>query len=285
MPREALGGQATSQIAARRTPSGPRDREIGILDYAARYETSTSKRALVQAGQECWKLVEEAGLKPQWFDVDLLLPAGRAERNRFRRIFLPASVAWLSQPMLEGLADYVESGGLLVTNASLILLDANANYKADPGEGTTRFASDGFLGVLGHAGCTMDRIKVVRPCPLTAGLADGWDAALAPGRGPAHCDPFGGDLDRGRRQCQGETDRPATVPHVQALGPGSRDLPGGPGRREVGPATQADPGQRALRRNAAVVVLPGGEIGRRVTWQRPSLRPGGGPCWPNSAAG
>ena len=76
--------------------------------------------------------------------------------------------------MLEGMDDYVRDGGLLVTNASLILLDANANYRVDPGEGVTHFASDGFLGVLGHASCTMDRLLVMRPSPLTAGLAEGW---------------------------------------------------------------------------------------------------------------
>jgi hypothetical protein len=185
VPREALGGKAaplTEAAAEAKTPS--RDREIGIVDYAARYETSTPKRALIQAGQECSTLIEAAGLKPAWVDVNLLLPAGRGERNRYKRIFVPSSVGWLSQPMLDSLADYVQCGGLLVSNASLILLDANANYKADPGEGVTHFAADGFLGVFGHGGCTMDRLKVVRPCPLTAGLPDGWFplAPIAGGR-------------------------------------------------------------------------------------------------------
>jgi hypothetical protein len=174
VPREALGGKAVVQPDAASTPTTVRDREIGILDYTSRYETSTSQRAVAQARQECWQTIEAAGLKPAWVDVNLLLPAGRGERNRFKRIFLPSTVSWLSQAMLEGLADYVQSGGLLVTNASLILLDANGNYRADSGEGTTRFAADGFLGVFGHAGCTLDRLRVVRPCPLTAGLPDGW---------------------------------------------------------------------------------------------------------------
>jgi len=182
VPRETLDAKPVAQADAVSAPTTVRDREIGILDYTSRYETSAPKRAAAQARQECWQTIEAAGLKPAWVDVDLLLPAGRAERNRYRRIFLPSSVSWLSQPMLEGLADYVQCGGLLVTNASLILLDANANYKGEPGEGTTRFAAEGFLGVFGHAGCTLERMRVVRPCPLTAGLSDGW-MTLVPAAG------------------------------------------------------------------------------------------------------
>jgi hypothetical protein len=180
VPREALDGTTAERVDATAADVAVRDREIGILDYAARYDTGTSKPALVRAGQEAWAVVESTGLKPQWVDVNLLLPAGRAERNRYRRMFVAAHVAWLSQPLLEGLADYVQSGGLLVTNASLILLDANANYQRDPDEGTTRFAAEGFLGVFGHAGCTMERMQVMRPCPLTAGLAEGWLPLVPP---------------------------------------------------------------------------------------------------------
>lgn len=175
VPHELLGAAAaTATAGGAGRPSRVRDKELGVLDYFARYETKMSKRDLDRSGKDCVAALEEAGLKPEWVDVDLFLPAGRAERNRYKRIFIPGTTGYLSQAMLEGMADYVRSGGLLVSGASLILLDSNANYRVDPGEGVTHFASNGFLGVFGHAGCTMDRLMVTRSSPLTAGLPEGW---------------------------------------------------------------------------------------------------------------
>ena len=175
VPHQLLGAAAaTATVGDAGRPGPVRDKELGVLDYFARYESKTSKHDMERSRKECCQVLEEAGLKPEWVDVDLFLPAGRAERNRCRRIFIPGTTGFLSQAMLEGMADYVRSGGLLVTNASLILLDSNANYRVDPGEGVTHFASDGFLGVFGHGGCMMDRLLVTRRSPLTVGLPEGW---------------------------------------------------------------------------------------------------------------
>ena len=65
----------------------------------------------------------------------------------------------------------------------MILLDANADGKVDPGEGITRFASEGFLGVFGHASCSMERLMVTSGCPLTAGLPEGWFTLDPPSAG------------------------------------------------------------------------------------------------------
>lgn len=152
-----------------------RDKELGLLSMPITDETPSRRRALEQSHKDGARLLEEAGIKPEPVETSLFLPAGKAERNRYKRIFVPGATGRLPTAVLEGMDDYVRSGGLLVTAASLILLDA--------GDGTTRYASDGFLGVFGHGGCVLDRVTVTRDCPLTAGLPQGWFALDPPASG------------------------------------------------------------------------------------------------------
>ncbi|MCX6909927.1 MAG: hypothetical protein NTY01_18055 [Verrucomicrobia bacterium] len=176
VPREALGEKATASAspAAVAARTGPRDKEIGVLDYARKFEVK-SKRDTERMLQSRLQMIQQAGLTPETVDADIFLPQNRATRNRYKRLFIPGGSDWFTQAAYEGMAEYVRDGGLLITCSGLLLLDANANRRADEGEGITEFSKNGFLGVRAHAGATMRRLKVLQSCPLTAGLAtDGW---------------------------------------------------------------------------------------------------------------
>jgi hypothetical protein len=162
--------RGTGQAAMK--PIAPRDKEIGVLDYCRKYEPR-SKKAVQSAFRDVCEAVRTAGLDPEAVDVDIFLSTNRDQRNRYKRLLIPTATDWFSQAMYEGMDDYVRSGGLLITNCSLILLDADANYRIDPGDHVTKFAQTTFLGVRGHAGCTMGRLKILHDCPLTSGLAPG----------------------------------------------------------------------------------------------------------------
>ena len=149
---------------------GQRSKEAGVLDYLRKYTGTPSNKACVAATACCWKAVKEAGLEPEWVDVDMFLPQNKAQRDQYKRIVIPTATEWFTLKMYEGMDDYVRSGGLLVTNCSCILLDANENYKVDKEDATTEYCRDNFLGVRGHASALMRQIRVIQECPLTKGL-------------------------------------------------------------------------------------------------------------------
>jgi len=149
-----------------------RDKEIGVLEYTRKYKTA-SDRSASEHFKNCLKAIQQAGLTPEVVDVDIFLPQNRAERNRFKRLFIPAGAEWFSKAMYEGMNEFVRDGGLLITGSGLLLLDTNANYRADDGSSMSDFARDTFLGVRAHASVTMRQVKVLQPCPLTAGLPVG----------------------------------------------------------------------------------------------------------------
>lgn len=172
VPHESANSPATDRVAV--APTGPRDKEIGVLEYARKYQPR-SKQAASAAFREACAAVRKAGLEPEPVDVDIFLPKARDARNRYKRLLIPSGTDWFSQAMYQGMDDYVRGGGLLITNCSMILLDADANYRIDPGDGITTIAQNTFLGVHGHASCTMQRVKVLHDCPLTSGLTrDAW---------------------------------------------------------------------------------------------------------------
>jgi hypothetical protein len=175
VPREALNESSAKTDTVNITAKPiARDKEIGVLDYAKKYEVK-SKRTADEALKSWIGSVQKTGLTTETVDVDIFLPSQRAERNRFQRLFIPQGAEWFSKAMYEGMNEYVRDGGLLITGTGLLLLDANANYKPDDGSTLTDFARETFLGVRAHASATMHRLKVVQSCPLTAGLsADTW---------------------------------------------------------------------------------------------------------------
>jgi hypothetical protein len=149
---------------------GERSKEVAIIDYLQKYSDTPSKKSCAKAAEYCLKAVKDTGLSPEWVDVDIFLPQSKADRDKYKRIVIPTATEWFTMKMYEGMDDYVKSGGLLITNCALLLLDANENYKVDEKDAITDFARDNFLGVRGHAGALMRKIKVLQECPLTKGL-------------------------------------------------------------------------------------------------------------------
>ncbi|MBI5820603.1 MAG: hypothetical protein HZA88_16675 [Verrucomicrobia bacterium] len=186
VPREALGEPAASKKEGTQDAKiVPRDKEVAVLDYAKKYEVK-SKRSAEGVFKSWLQMIQQTGLAPEPVDVDIFLPQNRAERNRYRRIFIPPGSEWFSQAMYESMNDYVRDGGLLITCSGLLLLDANANYRVDDGEGISDFTQNTVLGVRAHAGALMHRLKVVQACPLTAGLpTEGWITLSTPASGRA----------------------------------------------------------------------------------------------------
>lgn len=175
----AAAGSCPTAVCAERW-----SRDVAVIDYFGKYTQKAPDRTGRTVVQACFDTVASLGLAPAWVDVDVFLPSRKAEREQFRRIVVPSHANWFSQTMYEGMDDYVRSGGLLITNSSLLLLDANDNYTVDEGDGLTEFAQKGVLGVHGHASCRMTRLRVLHECPLTRGLPEGMWLALA-GQGTA----------------------------------------------------------------------------------------------------
>ena len=157
----------------------PRDKEIGIVEYALKFEVAPKRRTTAK-DHYVWQAAQKAKLAPEVIDVDIFLPNHRAERNRFKRIYIPTGSEWFTQAMYQGMHEYVREGGLLLTNTGLLLLDANANYRVDEPDKITHYARDTFLGIRAHASATIRRIKVLQTCPLTVGIPAGDWISLSP---------------------------------------------------------------------------------------------------------
>jgi len=150
-------------------------RDVGVIDYYAKYTRKAPDRSGKAAVTACFNAVKAIGMQPELVDVDIFLDAHRQKREQYRRIVIPPTADWFSPTMYQGMDEYVLSGGLLITNVSLILQDANDNYMIDQSDGISDFAQKHFLGVRGHASCYVTRLKILHDCPLTAGLpSDIW---------------------------------------------------------------------------------------------------------------
>ncbi|MCX7887336.1 MAG: hypothetical protein N3B01_08825, partial [Verrucomicrobiae bacterium] len=123
----------------------PRDKEIGVLDYARKYRTA-SQRTTVEYFKYCLAAIQQAGLAPEVVDPDIFLPQNRAERNRFKRLFIPPGCERFTQAMYEGMNHYVHHGGLLITCSGLLLLNTNASARVDDTTIITDYAENTFLG-------------------------------------------------------------------------------------------------------------------------------------------
>jgi len=145
-----------------------RSKEAGVVDYFSKYKGGSSYNQ--RRVEELYQIVGETGISPEWVDVDIFLPENKARRDEYKRIAIPCIANWFTGKMLEGMDDYVKSGGLLITNSSLILLDADESYDTKGRSTATKLPSERFLGVYGHSHCEMKRIKVQMECPLTEGL-------------------------------------------------------------------------------------------------------------------
>lgn len=150
-----------------------RDKELGIVNYFSKYELDDPKKEETSAKElkiffsEIEKLET---VKPEWVDVDIFLPHNRVQADNFKRIIIPRSANWFTMEMYEGMLQYVKSGGLLITQSALLLLDKNADYKGgDPD--TTMFARKSFMGVSSSGSSQMREMKVLQENALTKGFA------------------------------------------------------------------------------------------------------------------
>lgn len=192
-------------------------REVGVIDYFAKYTRKAPDASGKRAVRACFDAVKAAGLQPEWVDVDIFLPTHRSRREQFKRLVIPTYADWFSQLMYEGMDDYVRRGGLLITNVSMILLDANDNYVADAKDTQTDYPQKRFLGVFGHSSCRISRIRILHQCPLTAGLPVGEWLPLTASIGARRTRTVGAEViaECNRITNQGETVQPfLTFHHV-----------------------------------------------------------------------
>jgi len=153
---------------------GPRPKEVGVVDYYRKFTRPGKDKTGRRVTRNFLALIREIGLKPEWVDPDIFLPANKAKRDRYQRLAISSYTDWFSRKMYEGMNDYVKSGGLLITNSSLVLEDVNANYRIEAAiDKITTYPTETFLGVRGTQSVVMSRIRAVEACPLTKGLRPG----------------------------------------------------------------------------------------------------------------
>ena len=150
-----------------------RDKEVGVVEYK-KFKWKNANYYYKTYTKPLFNTIKDLGFSPEWVSMDIFLPENKTKRDRYKRIVVSAAGLWFTPEMYEGITDYVKSGGLLITNSSLFLVDADRNYRLD--EGDTQI-KNGFrtVGVYGTASVFMTKIKVEVACPLTKGIpAERW---------------------------------------------------------------------------------------------------------------
>jgi len=157
--------------------SAPQQRvhELGVIDYYARYYNfdKRGRPAADRGTPALCELLRQAEIRFEVIDVDVLLARRKAARDTFKRLLIPEFAFTLTQDHYDGALDYVEDGGLLILNNSYFALDRERFYWCDAADKQTRIPERTFLGVRGHRSPVLTRIKLLDPCPLTAGLSTG----------------------------------------------------------------------------------------------------------------
>jgi len=146
-----------------------RNKEVGVVEYK-KFEWKSSDYCYKIYTKYLFDTISNLGFKPEWIEMDIFLPENKTERDRYKRIVISTSAIWFTPEMYEGMDDYVKSGGLLITNSSLIGIDINRNYKLDEGD---KYEANEIVGVYGHASAQMSKIFVEIECPLTKGIPVG----------------------------------------------------------------------------------------------------------------
>ncbi len=148
-----------------------RSKELGIIDYFAKYEHHDQRRHKIydKMIKKLFADIAKLGVKPEWADVDIFLSGKAKERNQYKRIMIPYWGDWFTKEMYEGMLDYVKSGGLLITQSGLSLEDKNSDYQCGD-IGVIKLARNSFLGVRGSGGARKTEIKAIMVNPLTKDL-------------------------------------------------------------------------------------------------------------------
>jgi len=151
----------------------PRTKELGVIDYFKSYKGRKSEKSGKRVIKYFVAQLQALDLKPEMVDVDIFLPEHKAERDQYKRLVITCHTDWFSQKIYEGMNDYVKSGGLLVTNSSLVLEDKDGDYQIEEGEGITKYPAKTFLGAEGTQSLYMTKVRSLKECPLTEGLKTG----------------------------------------------------------------------------------------------------------------
>ncbi|MDD3926053.1 MAG: hypothetical protein PHT33_05290, partial [bacterium] len=129
-----------------------RDKEIGVITYRE-YKTKWSDGRFHDAVDlRLLNFTKELGLSSEEISVNLFLQDGAPKINEYKRILIAARAHSFSLEMYQGMKEYVEEGGLLITNSSLLFVDINNDYKFDD-QDLVRKEGQEFTGVFGSAWC------------------------------------------------------------------------------------------------------------------------------------
>ncbi len=144
-------------------------RELAVIDYFNNYRNVPMGRSSSYLFN---KLLHELKNRKQAFALEsqtIFNPENKTQRELYKRIYIPAGAHSFSEKMYQGMADYVENGGLLITDSAMVYVDGNSdddgkNDKLSPLSETL------VTGIKGRQSGKINQIKSVVECPLTRGL-------------------------------------------------------------------------------------------------------------------
>lgn len=142
---------------------------LGVLDYSLVYN-QRYRGASLRIKDEiitCFKglRIPHVVIKPFLFNQNK-----STECNLYKRIFIPAMSPCFTEEMYKGMVNYVKKGGLLISNSMLTHLDLNYNFKLDNNDKVNDFAANNLLGIKGRMSGKIDKLTILKKCPITEGL-------------------------------------------------------------------------------------------------------------------
>ncbi len=188
-----ITGMGCNQVGIRNIEMEPSGKELDILINSVKWlgkKNEVSKRTkplAILTGEKFQRKTgkylrrnkcifefasKELKTKPDWVSMDIFSQKNKQQRDTYKRIFIPRGIAF-SPALIEGITDYVKNGGLLITNFALCLIDTNGDYRWDRKTDKLFLRKDGgfeLVGAYGHSNTKVNKIKIVKLCPLTEGL-------------------------------------------------------------------------------------------------------------------
>ena len=147
-------------------------RELAVIDYFNNYRKvpgERSSRYLLK------KLLNELKKRGQVFNLEspsIFNPEYKSKRELYKRIYIPVGSHCFSEKMYRGMADYVKSGGLLITNCAMVYVDVNGDGEVGKNDKLSLLSETLVTGIRGRQGGKVNQLKSIVKCPLTTGLED-----------------------------------------------------------------------------------------------------------------